>query len=195
MLDQSAKLGKVHLTNRLDFSLSSLESAACRYFLDNVDPVTGLIFDSNSPQSDVSISATGFGLAAYVVMVARGELDRKEAAERILRALRFLWNAEQSEKKDATGGEEQGFFKITIREGSDKIIGATVVSQHAGDLISQLSMAMTCGVGLSDLASVIFPYPTHAEAIKRIANQYRRDRLKPWKRKILEFWFKVRRKF
>lgn len=94
-----------------------------------------------------------------------------------------------------TEGEEQGFFKITIREGSDKIIGATVVSQHAGDLIGQLSVAITCGVGLSDLASVIFPYPTHAEAIKRIANQYRKDRLKPWMRKILEFLFKIRRKF
>ena len=94
-----------------------------------------------------------------------------------------------------TEGEEQGFFKITIREGSDKIIGATVVSQHAGDLIGQLSMAITCGIGLSDLATVIFPYPTHAEAIKRIANQYRKDLLKPWMRKILEFLFKIRRKF
>lgn len=55
-----------------------------------------------------------------------------------------------------TEGEEQGFFKITIREGSDKIIGATVVSQHAGDLIGQLSMAITCGVGLSDLHRSFF---------------------------------------
>ena len=126
MLDQSAKLGKVHLTNSLDFSLSSLESAACRYFLDNVDPVTGLIFDSNSPQSDVSISATGFGLAAYVVMVARGELDRKEAAERILRALRFLWNAEQSEKKDATG--YMGFFYHFLTRTEGKRAGGCELS-------------------------------------------------------------------
>ena len=114
MLDQLAKLGKVNLNNMLIFSLSSLEDAACHYFLDNVDSVTGLIFDSNAPQSDISISATGFGLTVYVVMVARGKLNREEAAERILRALRFLWKAEQSEKKDATG--YMGFFITSLHD-------------------------------------------------------------------------------
>ncbi len=86
----------------------TLEKAACRYFLKNVDSTTGLIFDSDAPNSNISIAATGFGLAAYVVMVGIGELSRKEAIERTLLPLRFLWQAEQSDKENATG--YMGFF-------------------------------------------------------------------------------------
>jgi pyruvate/2-oxoglutarate dehydrogenase complex dihydrolipoamide dehydrogenase (E3) component len=76
-------------------------------------------------------------------------------------------------------GETEGFVRIHARRGSDRIVGATIVASHAGDLLSQITAAMVAGVGLGRLAGVIFPYPTQAEAIKAAANLYLRSRLTP----------------
>jgi pyruvate/2-oxoglutarate dehydrogenase complex dihydrolipoamide dehydrogenase (E3) component len=64
-------------------------------------------------------------------------------------------------------GEDLGFVKIHVKEGTDRILGATLVGRHAGDLINEISLAMVARVGLRSLARVIHPYPTHAEAIQR----------------------------
>jgi pyruvate/2-oxoglutarate dehydrogenase complex dihydrolipoamide dehydrogenase (E3) component len=77
-------------------------------------------------------------------------------------------------------GEEEGFVKVVTRKGSDKILGATIVAAHAGDMISEISTAMAGGLGLGGLAGVIHPYPTQAEAIKRVAGAYRKTRLTPF---------------
>ena len=66
-------------------------------------------------------------------------------------------------------GEEEGFVKIHVQEGTDRIIGATVVARHAGEMISFISLAITAGIGLRELARVSHPYPTQA-AIKMAAN-------------------------
>jgi pyruvate/2-oxoglutarate dehydrogenase complex dihydrolipoamide dehydrogenase (E3) component len=87
-----------------------------------------------------------------------------------------------------TDGEGDGFVKIHIREGSDKIIGATIVARHAGEMISEISLAMVAGVGLTTISSVIHPYPTQAEAIKRAADAYNRRRLKPWAKSLSTRW-------
>ena len=71
-------------------------------------------------------------------------------------------------------GEEEGFVKIHTREGTDEILGATVVASHAGEMIDGLSLAITSGIGLSALAQVIHTYPTQTEAIKMAANAYER---------------------
>ena len=76
-------------------------------------------------------------------------------------------------------GDDEGFVKIHVKRGSDKIVGATIVARNAGDLISEVSVAMAGKVGLSRLASVIHPYPTQAEAIRQIGDAYRRTRLTP----------------
>jgi pyruvate/2-oxoglutarate dehydrogenase complex dihydrolipoamide dehydrogenase (E3) component len=68
--------------------------------------------------------------------------------------------------------EDEGFVKIHVREGSDKILGATVVARHAGEMISDISLAMSAGIGLKKLAKVSHPYPTQADAIKLAANTY-----------------------
>lgn len=57
-------------------------------------------------------------------------------------------------------GQEEGFCKIYTKEGSDKIIGATIVAADAGNMISEISVAMQAGFGLGSLAYVIHPYPT-----------------------------------
>jgi len=83
-------------------------------------------------------------------------------------------------------GEDDGMLKLHVKKGSDKIIGATLVAAHAGDLISELTLAMTAGVGLGKLAKTIHPYPTQAEAVKKAADAYSRTRLTPFVKKLFE---------
>jgi pyruvate/2-oxoglutarate dehydrogenase complex dihydrolipoamide dehydrogenase (E3) component len=85
-------------------------------------------------------------------------------------------------------GEETGFVKIHVRERSDKILGATIVARHAGEIINEITLAMVTGCGLRTLARVIHAYPTQAEAIKKAADAYNRTRLKPWMQSLLRRW-------
>ncbi|AFY75705.1 pyruvate/2-oxoglutarate dehydrogenase complex, dihydrolipoamide dehydrogenase component [Pleurocapsa sp. PCC 7327] len=82
-------------------------------------------------------------------------------------------------------GEESGFVKIHHKKGSDEILGATIVARHAGEMISEVTTAMVNKVGLNGLSSVIHPYPTQAEGIKKAADAYRRTLLTPTSKKIL----------
>ncbi|WP_310421791.1 mercuric reductase [Chamaesiphon sp. VAR_48_metabat_135_sub] len=84
-----------------------------------------------------------------------------------------------------TDGETDGFVKIIHRRGSDEILGATIVTSHAGDIISEVTTAMVNKIGLSKLSSVIHPYPTQADCIKKAADAYRRTLLTPRTKKIL----------
>jgi pyruvate/2-oxoglutarate dehydrogenase complex dihydrolipoamide dehydrogenase (E3) component len=76
-------------------------------------------------------------------------------------------------------GEEEGFVKILVQAGTDKILGATIVARHAGEMISEVSAAMAGRLGLGALAAVIHPYPTQAEAIRQTGDLYNRTRLTP----------------
>ncbi|MEO1133621.1 MAG: mercuric reductase [Cyanobacteria bacterium J06639_1] len=76
-------------------------------------------------------------------------------------------------------GETEGFVKIHYKPDSDKILGATIVASHAGEMISEITTAMIGGVGLSKMAGSIHPYPTQSEAIKKAADAYRRTLLTP----------------
>ncbi len=74
-------------------------------------------------------------------------------------------------------GEEEGFVKILHKKGSDEILGATIVARHAGEMISEVTTAIVNKLGLNKLSSVIHPYPTQAEGIKKAADAYRRTLL------------------
>lgn len=82
-------------------------------------------------------------------------------------------------------GKTEGFVKVHTKKGTDKIVGATIVAQHAGDLISQLTLAIKSGIGLSTISDTIHPYPTQADAIRKVAAQYTKTRLTPTSQKIL----------
>lgn len=86
-----------------------------------------------------------------------------------------------------------GFVKILVKKGTDHILGATIVATHAGDMISELTVAMVGGVGLGKIAEAIHPYPTQAEAIKQAAGQYTKTKLKPWVRTLLRSFMGLRR--
>ena len=77
-------------------------------------------------------------------------------------------------------GETEGIVKVHVRKGSDKIVGATIVARHAGEMISEITLAIVGGVGLGTIAGVIHPYPTQAEAIKQVGDAYNRTRLTPF---------------
>jgi pyruvate/2-oxoglutarate dehydrogenase complex dihydrolipoamide dehydrogenase (E3) component len=90
-------------------------------------------------------------------------------------------------------GEEEGFLRIHLRAGSDSILGATLVAEHAGDLIAPLAMAMTAGLGLDRIGSTVLPYPTVAEAVRRAADAHRRKRLTPAVRRGFELFLRALR--
>jgi len=90
-------------------------------------------------------------------------------------------------------GEEEGFVKILVKAGTDKILGATIVARHAGEMISEVSTAMAGKLGLGALAAVIHPYPTQAEAIRQTGDLYNRTRLTPFLKKLFTKYLAWRR--
>lgn len=88
-------------------------------------------------------------------------------------------------------GESEGFVKILHKKGSDRILGATIVARHAGEMISEVTAAIVNKIGLNGLSNVIHPYPTQAEGIKKAADAYRRTLLTPTSKKILELLTKL----
>jgi pyruvate/2-oxoglutarate dehydrogenase complex dihydrolipoamide dehydrogenase (E3) component len=90
-------------------------------------------------------------------------------------------------------GETGGFARVHLKKGSDKILGATIVARHAGEMINELSLAITAGLGLSAIGKTIHPYPTQAEAIKRLADAYNRTRLTPFVKKLFIAWLNWQR--
>jgi pyruvate/2-oxoglutarate dehydrogenase complex dihydrolipoamide dehydrogenase (E3) component len=85
-------------------------------------------------------------------------------------------------------GATEGFVRVHTRKGKDSILGATVVAEHAGDLISSLTLAMQHGVGLGSVAATIHPYPTQAEAVRRTGDLYNRTRLTPLVKSLFTRW-------
>ena len=92
-----------------------------------------------------------------------------------------------------TDGQEEGLVKVHVRKGSDRIVGATIVAAHAGELITQFTLAIQHGIGLGAFTNVIYPYPTQGEALKRAAGAYTRTRLTPAVKRLFEHWLAWRR--
>ncbi|MGH8164801.1 MAG: FAD-containing oxidoreductase, partial [Rhodanobacteraceae bacterium] len=90
-------------------------------------------------------------------------------------------------------GETEGFVKIHTRGNSDRILGATIVAEHAGEMINEITLAMVAKIGLGTLAQVIHAYPTQAAAIKKAADAYNRTRLTPRMQRLGAAWLRWRR--
>lgn len=86
-------------------------------------------------------------------------------------------------------GEAEGFAKVLLQHGTDQIVGATIVASNAGEMLNELTLAMTAKLGLGTLSKTIHPYPTQAEIIKRLADQFQRGRLTPTVKRWLARWF------
>jgi pyruvate/2-oxoglutarate dehydrogenase complex dihydrolipoamide dehydrogenase (E3) component len=88
-------------------------------------------------------------------------------------------------------GELAGFALVHCRRGTGQVVGATIVNEHAGDMIGELSLLMTSKLSLAALSNAIHCYPTHVEILKRLGDQYQRARLTPriasWLRWVLQW--------
>src|SRR5256886_484324 len=90
--------------------------------------------------------------------------------------------------------EEAGFAKILTAKGSDKILGATIVAPHAGDLLHEFVLAMNAKIGLGKISSIIHAYPTFAELARKAGDKFNRTRLTPHAKQIFAWLYKRARK-
>lgn len=123
--------------------------------------------------------------------VAHVGLFDYEAEERGIAVDTFTTKIRDTDRGRADG--DDGFVKIYVKKGTDKILGATIIGRYAGEMISEITTAMMAGKGLGTLAQTIHPYPTQAEAIKKTADAWNRTRLTPFVAKVFKKWLAWRR--
>jgi pyruvate/2-oxoglutarate dehydrogenase complex dihydrolipoamide dehydrogenase (E3) component len=119
--------------------------------------------------------------------IARVGLSEREAAERGLPVRTFVQELVDVDRA-VLDGETEGFVKVHVRAGTDRILGATIVARHAGEMLPELSLAIGEKLGLGAIARTIHAYPTQAEAIRKAADAYHRSRLTPLVQTILRRW-------
>jgi len=120
--------------------------------------------------------------------VAHVGLTAEEAAEREVETLTIPLSDVDRSKLE---GADAGFLRVYLKKGGDTILGATLVGEHAGDMIGELCLAITHGIGLGKIASVIHPYPTQGEVVKKAADTWRRGKLTPFVRRLFRLRFAV----
>jgi pyruvate/2-oxoglutarate dehydrogenase complex dihydrolipoamide dehydrogenase (E3) component/uncharacterized membrane protein YdjX (TVP38/TMEM64 family) len=105
--------------------------------------------------------------------VARVGLNEREAKEKGIAHEVTRYGIDDLDRAIADGVAE-GWVKVLTAPGSDRILGATIVGEHAGDLIAEFVLAMKHGLGLNKLLGTIHIYPTLAEANKYAAGAWKR---------------------
>ena len=124
--------------------------------------------------------------------VAHVGLNEAEAQKKSIEITTFIKPLSEVDRA-IVDGEEEGFVKIHVKKGTDKILGATIVARHAGEMISEITAAMVGNIGLGTLASVIHPYPTQAEAIRQTGDLYNRTKLTPGVKRLFTRFLSWRR--
>ena len=119
--------------------------------------------------------------------IAHVGLYEKEAADQGIEIDTYLQNFSDVDRA-ILEGEDSGFVKVHVSKGTDQIMGATIVARSAGDMISEITLAMTHGLGLAKIGSTIHPYPTQSEAIRKLGDQYNRTRLTPLVGSMINKW-------
>jgi pyruvate/2-oxoglutarate dehydrogenase complex dihydrolipoamide dehydrogenase (E3) component len=87
-------------------------------------------------------------------------------------------------------GQSEGFLRVHLRRGSDRILGATLVAEHAGEMIAEIAVAMRAGVGLDTIAATIHPYPTQSEIFRKAGDARRKTQLTPAVKRLLAWFFR-----
>src|SRR5437773_940253 len=125
--------------------------------------------------------------------VAHVGLGEKEAKRKNIDYDLFVVRLEDVDRA-VVESEEAGFAKILTAKGSDRILGATIVAPHAGDLLHEFVLAMKAGVGLGTIASTIHAYPTFAELARKAGDKYNKTRLTQRTKKIFTWLYARARK-
>lgn len=123
--------------------------------------------------------------------IAQVGLTEDEAARRGVAVRAFEVPLEEVDRA-LTDGEADGFVKILTRRNGDQIGRATIVASHAGEMLNEITAAMVNGLGLRRLSDVIHPYPTQAEAIRKVADQYAQGRIGGRLKWLLNKWLSWR---
>ena len=119
--------------------------------------------------------------------VARVGLNEEEARERGIPCRVFRYGIEDLDRA-ITDEEAHGFVKVLTPAGSDRILGATIVGSHAGEIIAEYVAAMKHGIGLNEILGTIHIYPTLAEANKYAAGVWKRETApEKWLRRLARF--------
>ena len=87
--------------------------------------------------------------------------------------------------------EPHGFLKVHVAAGTDRIVGATLVATHAGEMIGEMTVAIANGVGLGGVGKAIHPYPTQAEVFRRAADAWRKRAFTSRARRFFALWFRI----
>jgi pyruvate/2-oxoglutarate dehydrogenase complex dihydrolipoamide dehydrogenase (E3) component len=125
--------------------------------------------------------------------VAHVGLGEKEAKQKNVDYDLFVVPLEDVDRA-VVESEDAGFAKILTAKGSDKILGATIVAPHAGDLLHEFVLAMNANVGLGKIATMIHAYPTFAELARKAGDKYNKTRLTPRAKKIFTWLYERARK-
>jgi pyruvate/2-oxoglutarate dehydrogenase complex dihydrolipoamide dehydrogenase (E3) component len=125
--------------------------------------------------------------------VAHVGLCEREARQKNVEYDLFVVPLEEVDRA-VVESEESGFAKILAAKGSDKILGATLVAPHAGDLLHEFVLAMSAGIGLGKISSTIHAYPTFAELARKAGDKYSKTRLTPTAKKIFAWLYEQARK-
>ena len=122
--------------------------------------------------------------------VARVGLNEAEAKERGIAYEVARYELEELDRA-ITDSARTGFIKVLTPPRSDRILGVTIVCDHAGDLLSEFVLAMRWGLGLEKILSTIHTYPTMSEASKYAAGAWKRAHAPKRALRFLE-WFHTR---
>jgi len=125
--------------------------------------------------------------------VAHVGLGEKEAKQKNVEHDLFVVPLEDLDRA-VVESEDAGFVKVLTARGSDKILGATMVGPHAGDLLHEFVLAMKSAIGLGTVASTIHAYPTFAELARKAGDKYNKTRLTPRAKKVFSWLYQRARK-
>ena len=87
--------------------------------------------------------------------------------------------------------EIEGFARVYVEKKSGRLLGATMVSSHAGESITQMALAITSGLKISAVGATIHPYPVQADVWKKLANNYLKRSFTPKIAKIFKIFLKL----
>jgi pyruvate/2-oxoglutarate dehydrogenase complex dihydrolipoamide dehydrogenase (E3) component len=124
--------------------------------------------------------------------VARVGLNEDQAKESRIEYDLFTQPLDEVDRA-VVEGAEVGFAKVLTEKGGDRILGVTLVCEHAGDLLLEFAVAMKNGIGLTGIGRTIHPYPTFAEIARKIADQRQRTRLTPLAKRVFAWLYRRRR--
>jgi pyruvate/2-oxoglutarate dehydrogenase complex dihydrolipoamide dehydrogenase (E3) component len=122
-----------------------------------------------------------------VAHVGMHEEEAREARQRVETLTVQLEDVDRA----ILDGQTAGFFRVHLERGTDRILGATLVAEHAGEMISEITLAIVNRVGLGAIGRTMHPYPTQAEIFRKAADTWRRGKLTPRVRRLLGLYFRL----